>query len=88
MEIHQKVSPPCAPPHPRPPPAPSPSRRQPASTVSSRPPWTPCGLPTNGLYRDVTRAPGGDIHRYGLGVVGVSGAKRLTALLRTARPTP
>ncbi|MFD8974406.1 hypothetical protein [Streptomyces sp. NPDC059593] len=46
------------------------------------------GLPTNGLYRDVTRAPGGDIHRYGLGVVGVSGAKRLTALLCTARPTP
>ncbi|MFC9703674.1 hypothetical protein ACFTWD_23605 [Streptomyces sp. NPDC056943] len=46
------------------------------------------GLPTNGLYRDVTRAPGGDIHRYGLGVVGVTGAKRLTALLRTARPTP
>ncbi|WP_024756778.1 hypothetical protein [Streptomyces exfoliatus] len=46
------------------------------------------GLPTNGLYRDVTRVPGGDIHRYGLGVVGISGAKRLTALLRTARPTP
>lgn len=46
------------------------------------------GLPTNGLYRDVTRAPGGDIHRYGLGVVSLSGAKRLTALLRTARPTP
>ncbi|RSS55179.1 hypothetical protein [Streptomyces sp. WAC01280] len=45
------------------------------------------GLPTNGLYRDVTRAPGGDIHRYGLGVVSLSGAKRLTALLRTARPT-
>ncbi|MCX5392817.1 hypothetical protein [Streptomyces sp. NBC_00094] len=25
------------------------------------------GLPTNGLYRDVTRTPGGDIHRYGSG---------------------
>ncbi|MDV5147982.1 hypothetical protein R1T08_28370 [Streptomyces sp. SBC-4] len=46
------------------------------------------GLPTNGLYRDVTHGPGGDIHRYGLGVVSLSGAKRLTALLRTARPTP
>ena len=46
------------------------------------------GLPTNGLYRDVTRGPGGDIHRYGLGVVSLGGAKRLTALLRTARPTP
>ncbi|MEU3483885.1 hypothetical protein ACI2LO_33705 [Streptomyces sp. NPDC033754] len=44
------------------------------------------GLPTNGLYRDVTRAPGGDIHRYGLGIVSLSGAKRLTAFLRTARP--
>ncbi|MFE2562025.1 hypothetical protein ACFXGT_39670 [Streptomyces sp. NPDC059352] len=46
------------------------------------------GLPTNGLYRDVTRSPGGDIHRYGLGVVSLSGAKRLTVLLRTARPAP
>ncbi|KOX42357.1 hypothetical protein [Streptomyces sp. NRRL F-6492] len=43
------------------------------------------GLPTNGLYRDVTHGPGGDVHRYGLGVVGLGGAKRLTALLRTAR---
>ncbi|MEV4937843.1 hypothetical protein [Streptomyces zaomyceticus] len=43
------------------------------------------GLSTSGLYRDVTRSPGGDIHRYGLGVVGVSGAKLLTALLRHAR---
>ncbi|MGW6418411.1 hypothetical protein [Streptomyces sp. NPDC055055] len=42
------------------------------------------GLPTNGLYRDVTRAPGGDVHRFGLGVVGVGGAKLLTALLCTA----
>ncbi|MBP2584337.1 hypothetical protein J3A78_004815 [Streptomyces sp. PvR006] len=43
------------------------------------------GLSTSGLYRDVTRSPGGDVHRYGLGVVGVTGAKRLTALLRDAR---
>ncbi|MEX0172452.1 hypothetical protein [Streptomyces sp. LMG1-1-1.1] len=42
------------------------------------------GLPTNGLYRDVTRGPGGDVHRYGLGVVGIGAAKRLTALLRAA----
>ncbi|GGY59507.1 hypothetical protein [Streptomyces tanashiensis] len=46
------------------------------------------GLPTNGLYRDVTRGPGGDVHRYGLGVVSLTGAKRLTALLRAARPAP
>ncbi|MFF9069132.1 hypothetical protein ACF09E_27615 [Streptomyces sp. NPDC014891] len=43
------------------------------------------GLSTSGLYRDVTRSAGGDVHRYGLGVVGVTGAKRLTALLRDAR---
>ncbi|WP_411071238.1 hypothetical protein [Streptomyces sp. cmx-4-25] len=43
------------------------------------------GLPTNGLYRDVTHGPGGDTHRYGLGTVGVGGAKRLAVLLRTAR---
>ncbi|MGW8365151.1 hypothetical protein ACWGK1_31940 [Streptomyces wedmorensis] len=43
------------------------------------------GLPTNGLYRDLTRAPGGDVHRYGLGVVSLAGAKRLTVLLRAAR---
>ncbi|MEU3750337.1 MULTISPECIES: hypothetical protein [Streptomyces] len=48
------------------------------------------GLPTNGLYRDVTHTPGGDVHRYGLGTVGLGGAKRLTVLLRTAtaRHTP
>ncbi|MFE0640929.1 hypothetical protein [Streptomyces sp. NPDC058877] len=45
------------------------------------------GLPTDGLYRDVTRGPGGDVHRYGLGVVTVAGAKRLTALLRATRST-
>ncbi|MFF6832972.1 hypothetical protein ACFY84_14030 [Streptomyces sp. NPDC012438] len=43
------------------------------------------GLPTSGLYRDVTHGPGGDTHRYGLGTVGVGGAKRLTVLLRTVR---
>ncbi|MFE8938840.1 hypothetical protein ACFYNX_15255 [Streptomyces sp. NPDC007872] len=43
------------------------------------------GLPTSGLYRDVTHGPGGDTHRYGLGTVGIGGAKRLTVLLRTAR---
>ncbi|MBD0712337.1 MULTISPECIES: hypothetical protein [unclassified Streptomyces] len=39
------------------------------------------GLPTSGLYRDVIRSRGGDVHRYGLGVVGVAGAKRLTVIL-------
>ncbi|MFC7918576.1 hypothetical protein [Streptomyces cinereoruber] len=43
------------------------------------------GLPTSGLYRDVTRGPAGDVHRYGLGTVGIGGAKRLAVLLRTAR---
>ncbi|MER6097720.1 hypothetical protein ABT154_18050 [Streptomyces sp. NPDC001728] len=46
------------------------------------------GLPTNGLYRDVTHSPGGDVHRYGLGVVSLRGAERLTGLLRDARATP
>ncbi|MFF8838662.1 hypothetical protein [Streptomyces sp. NPDC015130] len=46
------------------------------------------GLPTDGLYRDVTHGgPGGDVHRYGLGTVGLGGAQRLTALLRTATAT-
>ncbi|WP_435974740.1 hypothetical protein [Streptomyces sp. Qhu_M48] len=43
------------------------------------------GLPTSGLYRDVTHSPGGDIHRYGLGVVSIAGAKRLTVVLNSAR---
>ncbi|MFE3071996.1 hypothetical protein [Streptomyces sp. NPDC059247] len=46
------------------------------------------GVPIKGLYRDVTRSPGGDVHRYGLGVVGVAGAKRLTVLLNASRTTP
>ncbi|KQX59426.1 MULTISPECIES: hypothetical protein [unclassified Streptomyces] len=46
------------------------------------------GLPTSGLYRDVTHSPGGDVHRYGLGVVSLLGAERLTVLLRDARATP
>ncbi|MCX4982524.1 hypothetical protein [Streptomyces sp. NBC_00572] len=45
------------------------------------------GLPTNGLYRDVTHSPGGDIHRYGLGLVSLGGAKRLTFLLNSTRTT-
>lgn len=43
------------------------------------------GLPTNGLYRDVTRGLGGDTHAFGLGVVSVGTAKRLTAVLHSAR---
>ncbi|WP_329116758.1 hypothetical protein [Streptomyces sp. NBC_01353] len=43
------------------------------------------GLPTNGLYRDVRRGTGTDIHLYGLGVVTLSGAKKLTAVLHAAR---
>ncbi|MEU8621494.1 hypothetical protein [Streptomyces sp. NPDC048623] len=43
------------------------------------------GLPANGLYRDVRRGPGGDTHAFGLGVVSVVAAKRLTAVLRAAR---
>ncbi|MFJ8658397.1 hypothetical protein [Streptomyces sp. NPDC093795] len=46
------------------------------------------GLPTSGLYRDVTHGPEGDVHRYGLGIVSLGGAKRLTALLNATRPTP
>ncbi len=46
------------------------------------------GLPTGGLYRDVTHGPGGEVHRYGLGVVSLGGAKRLTALLSATRATP
>ncbi|WP_327374518.1 hypothetical protein OG393_11255 [Streptomyces sp. NBC_01216] len=45
------------------------------------------GLPSDGLYRDVRRGAegGADIHVYGLGVVTLSGAKRLAALLHAAR---
>jgi hypothetical protein len=44
------------------------------------------GLPSDGLYRDVRRGTGSpDIHLYGLGVVTLSGAKRLTAVLHAAR---
>ncbi|MEV6326648.1 hypothetical protein [Streptomyces sp. NPDC051909] len=43
------------------------------------------GLPANGLYRDVTRGPGGDTHAYGLGVVSVGAAKRLAAVLHAGR---
>ncbi|MER8231039.1 hypothetical protein ACIRQY_07600 [Streptomyces sp. NPDC101490] len=46
------------------------------------------GVPIKGLYRDVTRSPAGDVHRYGLGVVGVTGAKRLTVILNASRTTP
>ncbi|MFD3724568.1 hypothetical protein [Streptomyces sp. NPDC058671] len=45
------------------------------------------GLPTSGLYRDVTHGPGGDEHRYGLGVVSLGGAKRLTVLLNSTTCT-
>ncbi|MEU9863891.1 hypothetical protein AB0D99_23755 [Streptomyces sp. NPDC047971] len=43
------------------------------------------GLPSTGLYRDVRRGAGADIHLYGLGTVTLSGAKKLTAVLRAAR---
>ncbi|MFC8271374.1 hypothetical protein ACFUJR_02270 [Streptomyces sp. NPDC057271] len=45
------------------------------------------GLPSDGLYRDVRRGGAGstDVHLYGLGVVTLSNAKRLTAVLHAAR---
>ncbi|MFB7369996.1 hypothetical protein ACFC0D_09170 [Streptomyces sp. NPDC056222] len=43
------------------------------------------GLPSTGLYRDVRRGTGTDVHLYGLGTVTLSGAKKLTAVLHAAR---
>ncbi|MET7759724.1 hypothetical protein ABZT27_34245 [Streptomyces sp. NPDC005389] len=46
------------------------------------------GLPANGLYRDVRRGQGGDLHLFGLGHLTMAGAERLTAILRAARRQP
>ncbi|MFC8271303.1 hypothetical protein ACFUJR_01905 [Streptomyces sp. NPDC057271] len=43
------------------------------------------GFPTRGLHRDVQPTHRGDVPVYVLGSLTMSGAKRLTAVLRAAR---
>ncbi|MEU2119988.1 hypothetical protein ABZ567_31125 [Streptomyces sp. NPDC016459] len=43
------------------------------------------GFPSRGMYREVQPTHRGDVSVYVLGSVTMSGAKRLTAILRAAR---